>query len=223
MCERFQNLARLIGCVTIAALFVTTAGEAFASVQEDNSAQERTIPILGVTLAYGRPIGTVTSLALTFQERGDASGLMVAFLRGPGKLSPKAQTAVQQAIYRAAQAANLSTDSWTVTISVPSAVTIHGDSLSAMVGLIVVALAKRDPIKDGIIITGGLAPDGRISKAGGLSLKLAAASEAHIRHVVVPDEFDPAEPDRPTPFLMQVSPVDSVQQAYHTLTGSPLK
>lgn len=184
----------------------------------------RTIPILGVTLSGdGQPIGTVTRLTLTFQERTDHTGLMVSFTRGPGKLSRKAQTSVQQAIYRAALAADLSTDTWTVMISVPDRITIYGDSLSAMVCITVVALAKRDPIKEDTIITGGISPDGRISKAGSLSLKLAAASAAHIRHVLVPDEFDPAEPDRQTPFLMQVSPVDSVQQAYQMLTGNRMK
>lgn len=206
----------------IAIAFAASSGEAVTSASEDLPPQELTIPILGVTLSYGLPIGTVTNLAVTFHERRDAAGLMVVFLRGPGKLSPKAQTSIQQAIYRAAQAADLSTDSWTVTISVPHAVTIHGDSLSAMVGLTVVALAKRDPIRGDVIITGGVAPDGHISKAGGLSLKLAAASDAHIRHVIVPDEYDPDEPEWETPFLMRVSPVNSLQQAYYTYTGIPI-
>jgi predicted S18 family serine protease len=109
-----------------------------------------------------------------------------------------------------------------VTISVPNPITIYGDSLSAMVALTVIALAKHDSIMEDCIITGGIAPDGHISKAGGLSLKLAAASKSHIHHVLVPDEFDPSEPDWQTPFLMHVSPVDSVQQAYQALTGSPI-
>jgi hypothetical protein len=215
--KRF-SIARIVIAVVIAA----SGGEVVTSASEDLPPQEQTIPILGVTLSYGLPIGTVTSLTVTFQERQDAAGLMLVFLRGPGRLSPRTQTSIQQAIYRAARAANLSTDSWTITISVPSAVTIHGDSLSAMVGLTVVALAKRDPIRGDVIITGGVAPDGHISKAGGLSLKLAAASEAHIRHVIVPDEYDPDDPEWETPFLMRVSPVNSLQQAYHTFTGIPI-
>ena len=47
-----------------------------------------------------------------------------------------AQTAIQQAIYRAARVAGLVPDSWTVILSVPyPGVTIYGDSLSAMVSL----------------------------------------------------------------------------------------
>lgn len=210
-------------CFIAVLVIVTINGEAFAVLEDENSPLERTISILGVTMSGGQPIGTITSLALTFQERTDRTGLMVGFMGGEGRLSPMAQTSVQQAIYRTAQKANLSTDSWTVTVSVPNPVIIYGDSLSAMVALTVIALAKGDAIMDDCIITGGVAPDGHISKAGGLSWKISAAGKAHIRRVLVPDEFDPTETDWQTPFLMQVSRVDSVQQAYQTLTGSPIK
>lgn len=210
-------------CLIAGFVIVTLNGEVFAVSEDEHSPHERTISILGVTMSGGQPIGTVTSLALTFHERTDRTGLMVAFTGGIGRLSPMAQTSVQQAIYRAAHTANLSTDSWTVTVSVPNPVTIYGDSLSAMVALTVIALAKGDAIMDDCIITGGIAPDGHISKAGGLSWKLSAAGKAHIRQVLVPDEFDPTETDWQTPFLMQVSRVDSVQQAYETLTGNPIK
>ncbi len=209
-------------CYFIATLLTVALGGAAFAFEGGNSPHERTISILGVTISSSGPIGTVTSIVLTFQERTDQTGLMIGFTGGPGRLSRMAQTSVQQAIYRVARTAKLSTDSWTVTISVPNPITIYGDSLTAMVGLTVIALAKRDTIAEDCVITGGIAPDGHISKAGGLALKLAAANTAHIRRVLVPDEFDPAEPDWQTPFLMQVSPVDSVQQAYQTLTGSPI-
>ncbi len=209
-------------CFIAAFLMAPIAGETFACIERENSPHERTISILGVTVSSNGPIGTVTSIVITFQERTDRTGLMIGFTGGPGRLSRMAQTSVQQAIYRIARTAKLSTDSWTVTISVPNPITIYGDSLTAMVGLTVIALAKRDTVAEDCVITGGIAPDGHISKAGGLALKLAAASTAHIRRVLVPDEFDPAEPDWQTPFLMHVSPVDSVQQAYQTLTGHPI-
>lgn len=222
--RRFSHLsASSRPCFYFIAAFLTVAlgGEAFA-FEGESPPNERTISILGVTVSSHGPIGTVTSIALTFQERTDQTGLMIGFTRGSGRLSPMAQTAVQQAIYRVAHTAKLSTDSWTVTISVPNPITVYGDSLSAMVALTVIALAKQDSIMEDCIITGGIAPDGHISKAGGLSLKLAAASKSHIRRGLVPDEFDPSEPDWQTPFLMHVSPVDSVQQAYQTLTGAQL-
>jgi hypothetical protein len=39
-----------------------------------------------------------------------------------------------------------------------------------------------------------------------------------LRRVLVPDEQDKADKDWETPFLMQVSPVGTVQQAYEALT-----
>lgn len=184
--------------------------------------QDRTIPILGVTLSNSGPVGIVAKIDLHFEERSDDSGLMVLFMTGAGKFSPKAQTSVQQAIYRVAQAAKLPTHSWTVRLSVPDGVRVYGDSLSAMIALTVVALAKHQPIVEDRVITGGITPDGHISQVGGLSLKIAAAKKAHIRRVVVSDEVDPAEGDWQTPFLMQVSPVSSIQQAYLALTGHQL-
>ena len=51
-----------------------------------------------------QPIGTVAHLLLTFQTRDDHDGLAIHFLTAPGRFSPMAQTAIQQAIYRAARA-----------------------------------------------------------------------------------------------------------------------
>lgn len=198
---------------------VLVAGETGDATGAPLIHREQSIPILGVTLSETGPVGIVTTLNLIFEERSDRSGLMVLFASGPGKLSPKAQTSVEQAIYRVAAAAKLSTDSWTVRLSVPGKGMVYGDSLSAMVGLTVLACARHDTILEDRVITGGIAPDGHISKVGGLSLKIAAASRSHIRRVLVPDEFDPSETEWQTPFLMQVSPVSSIEQAYYALTG----
>ena len=184
--------------------------------------QDRSIPILGVTLSERGPVGIVAKIDLHFEERPDRSGLMVMFMTGAGKFSPKAQTSVQQALYRAARAAKISTDSWTVRLSAPHDVTVYGDSLSAMIALTVIAIVKQEPIVEDHVITGGITPEGHISKVGGLSLKIAAAQAAHIRRVVVSDEVDPAEGDWSIPFLMHVSPVRSIQQAYLALTGHQL-
>lgn len=186
--------------------------------------REQLIPILGVTLSDEEPAGTVTTMIVEFEERADPTGLMVVFANGPGKLSPMAQTSIQQAIYRTARTSGLSTDSWTVILSVPHpGVTVYGDSLSAMVALTVIALAQGETIPRDRVITGGITPDGYISRAGGLSLKIAAAQAAQIHRVLVPEDMDPADGDWRTPFLMHVSPVATIQQAYLGLTGRRLR
>ncbi len=207
----------------LSVLLLCGGGEAVASPGAPLIQRDRTIPILGITLSKSGPIGVVTSVNLHFEQRDDQSGLMVQFVSGAGTFSPKAQTSVQQAIYRAARAAGLSTDSWTVRLSAPDDRRVYGDSLSAMIGLTVIAFAKNDRILEDRIITGGIAPDGRISTVGGLSLKIDAARKANIRRVLIPEESDPTESDWQTPFLMHISPVGSVQDAYLALTGNSLE
>lgn len=186
--------------------------------------REQIIPIVGVTLGHGQePTGMVANLVLYFEERTDYEGLAVLFRSTPGRFSPLAQTAIQQAIYRTAKAAGLSTDTWTVVLSVPDpGLTVHGDSLSAMVALSVVALAKGEFIPPDRVITGTVTPDGYIARVGSVPLKVDAANQAHIRRVLVPEEQDVGDRDWETPFLMQVSPVGSVSQAYWALTDHPL-
>jgi predicted S18 family serine protease len=184
---------------------------------------EQRIPILGVMVESGRIVGTVTHMTVSFAERTDSTGLAVIFPRVAGRLSPMAQTSTEQAIYRAARAAGLSTDSWTVMVTVDQPkTTIYGNSLSAMVGLTVIALAKGQRILPDRVLTGGIAPDGHILTVGGIPLKVEAAGLAHLKRVLVPDEISPDDGDWKTPFLMQVSPVSSIQQAYLGLTGKPL-
>jgi len=91
-----------------------------------------------------------------------------------------------------------------------------------MVGLSVVALAKGDSVPPDRVMTGAVTPDGHIAPVGSVSLKVRAAEQAHMRRIVVPDETDPADADWRTPFLLQVSPVASVEQAYLALTDRTL-
>jgi hypothetical protein len=218
--------------VTIAWVAVTFAVILLAIPYEAQSFQdlgahirqkEQQIAILGVTIEGGHEIGALAHLVVVFAERTDASGLAVVFPRASGRLSPMAETSVQQAIYRAARVAGLSPDSWSVWISVlQSGLTIHGSSLSAMVGVTVIALAKGHSILPDRVITGTIAPDGCIAMVSGVPLKLDAAHHAHYKQVLVPEEISISDGDWRTPFLMQVSPVASLQQAYLGLTGFPL-
>jgi hypothetical protein len=184
---------------------------------------EQRIPILGVMMQDDRAIGTVAHITVSFAERTDSTGLAVVFRQGAGKLSPMAQTSTEQAIHRAARAAGLSTHSWTVMVTVDHPrMTIYGSSLSAMIGVTVIAMAKGQPILPDRVLTGGIAPDGHIVTVGGIPLKIEAAGLARLKRVLVPDETSPDDGDWQTPFLMQVSPVSSLQQAYFGLTDQPL-
>jgi len=181
--------------------------------------REQIIPILGVMYDQ-EPVGTVTHLILSMDVREDDRGLAVHFKNRPGRFSHMAQTAIEQAIYRSARALGQSPDSWTVVLSLPyQGVTIYGNSLSAMVALSVVALANGEFVPPGRVITGTVSPDGHIGTVSGVPLKIAAASKAHIHRILVPEEQDVTDPDWKTPFLVQISPVRSVRQAYEALTA----
>ncbi len=190
-------------------------------VQAQGHIKEQLVPILGVTMEQ-EPKGTVIYVIMAFEKRVDASGLAVHFKSGPGRFSRMAQTSIEQGIRRSADSMGLSPDSWTVVLSVPyQGLTIYGESLSAMVSLSVMAMAMGDTIGADRVITGTVTPDGHIGPVGAVPLKVIAAKEAHIRRVIVPAEQDPADTDWRTPFLMQVSPVGSVAQAYQALTEPP--
>ncbi len=197
----------------VAAIFIAATSTARAAEYQ----QEILVPILGVTMDE-HPSGTVAMVIVRFTNREDSNGLAVQFKSFPGRFSRMAQTATQQAIIRTAKAMGIECDSWTVELAVPySGVTIYGESLSAMVALEVVAMSRGDFIQPDHVMTGGVTPDGHIAPVGAVPLKVLAAKTSHMRRVLIPDEADPADADWENPFLMQVSPVGTVAQAYKAL------
>ena len=187
--------------------------------------QQLAVPILGVTLdQQHRPMGVVTQVIIHFVQRHDHNGLELRFRLDPGRFSPYAQQAVSAAIARACEAAHLPNDSWTVYLTFPyRGLTMYGDSLSAMVGLSVVAMAKGDNLIFGRSLTGTITEDGHIGVVGGIPYKVEAAYAEHLDRILIPEERDEADDDWQTPFMMQVSPVSTVDKAYHALTGHPLQ
>ncbi|RMH35521.1 MAG: hypothetical protein D6690_08835 [Nitrospirae bacterium] len=186
--------------------------------------QELVVPILGVSVdPTRRPVGVVSRVIIHFEKRTDRKGLRVQYGTTPGRFSLLARQSIYQAIVRASKRAQLSTDSWTVTVIFPySGLTLYGKSLSAMVALSVVALAKGDSILQGRALTGTITEDGHIGKVGGVPLKVQAAYARHLRRVLIPQEYDVRDGDWRVPFLMQVSPVNTVDEAYFGLTGAHL-
>ena len=177
--------------------------------------REQYVPVLGVTMGE-KPAGIVIYVMVLFTERGDSEGLDVHFLTGPGRFAQKTQAATIQAIGGAARALGLSTDSWSVGLSVPYPdLVIEGDSLSAMIGLSVAAMAKREAIPRHRVISGTVTADGRIGPVGNVSLKIAAAYQAGLHLVLMPPTSLGKEK---MPYLTRVSSVGTVLQAYQALT-----
>ena len=182
------------------------------------------VPILGTSLTpHHLPIGLVSNIEIDLIERRDQDGLRIQFHTEPGQFSLLARKSIHHAITQALQAAHLPVDSWTVQLKFPYAgLTVYGESLSAMVALSVVAMVKGDALLNGRILTGTITDQGTIGAVGGLQLKILAAYRHDFQRVFIPSVYDERDGDWQTPFLMHVSPVNTVQEAYQGLTGHQL-
>ncbi|MGE0475107.1 MAG: S16 family serine protease [Nitrospirales bacterium] len=209
--------------ILIAVVFLMPGAGAWAS-PFPKRIPHLSIPILGTSINQSyRPIGLVTHVEIDLYERDDHGGLQVQFHTRPGRFSPYARQAVLQAILRAFEAAKMDSNRWTVYLTFPDqGQTLYGESLSAMVGLSVVAMAKGDWLLEGRALTGTITDHGTIGPVGGVQLKILAAYEKHFERVLIPSDFDVRDGDYRTPFLMHVSPVDTVDAAYFGLTGHHL-
>ena len=218
-----DGILQKVGCIVLMMGLWSSTGWASA-LNSEFSVAHQTIPILVIFMNQdSNPIGGVAQIHLSFETRPDTMGLHVRFHKRPGKFSPKAQRSVRSAIKRAAKAAGLQSSSWTVTITLPyERLTLYGDSLSAMIGLSVVALAKGDPLPTDRVLTGTITAEGQIGKVGGVPYKIQAAHRRHFHRVLIPEDKDSGDGDWHNPFLMQVSPVGTLNKAYMALTDHPL-
>jgi hypothetical protein len=161
---------------------------------------------------------TMTYLVARFDTRRDRSGLVLHFNNAPGRLSRAAQTSIDHAIRRTAESLALSTDSWTVVLTVPYPdTTIYGDGLSAMVGLSVAAMATGRTMAPGLVMSATITPGGRIGPVGSVPLKIPRTGRGRLRRVLVSKDQAVATPDEP--LTVQVSPMNSIAEAFEELTA----
>ncbi len=214
-----KSFLGLLGLLCLAVPFFDSQATA-VPFHSESEPRRQVIPILATTLdRHKQPVGIVAEIQVTLEERSDDQGMDIQFERWPGRFSRVAQVAVMEAISNIATYGHMNTDSLTVSLKVPyEGVTVYGESLSAMVGITVIALANGDTIQPSRVLTGTVAQDGHIGAVGGIGLKLKAAQVNHLNRVLVPEEYDQSDGDWNTPFLLHVSPVDSVATAYQALT-----
>lgn len=206
-----QTLACLMICVLLISLL---EGQGYGA------SREQLIPILGVTTGQNQ-IGMVSYVRVSFEERQDQGGLMLHFNTAPGRFSRMAQISIEQGIRQSGRSLGISTDSWTVELSVPYAgMTVYGDSMSAMVSLSIAAMAQGKTVPAGYVLTGTVTSNGEIGQAGSVPLKIQAARTARLRRVVVSKQTSAVEHADNLPISIQISPVLSVQDALNALTDT---
>jgi hypothetical protein len=181
--------------------------------------REQLIPILSHTMESGN-LRTMAYLIAGFENRRDRAGLVLRFNNAPGRLSRAAQTSIEHAIRRTAESLALSTDSWTVVLTVPYPdTTIYGDGLSAMVGLSVAAMATGRTVAPGLVMNATITPGGQIGPVGSVPLKIPRRGRGHLRRVLVSKDQAVSAPDEPLT-QVQVSPMNSITEAFEELTAS---
>jgi hypothetical protein len=218
---RMNSIAKALGLGLVMSIIFASGVSASPPA---NRIPHLSIPILGTSInEQFRPVGLVTRVVIDVYERQDQNGLQIQFHTEPGQFSLLARKSIHEAITRALAVANIPSESWTVLLKFPyTGLTVYGESLSAMVGLSVVSMLKGDHLLEGRALTGTITERGFIGAVGGLQLKILAAYNNHFKRVLVPSEYDVRDGDWRTPFLMQVSPVGTVDEAYFGLTGHHL-
>lgn len=220
----FLKIAVFSGCATVRLLVLTVSLiSALSAAPATAAPREQMIPVLSHVWEASSK-GSVDYVVISFDRRSDSSGLVLKFKTAPGRFSRSAQTSIEEAIRYTAHSLKLSTESWTVMLTVPYPdITVSGDNLSGMVGLSVAAIAMGRTIDPGLLLTGLITPEGRIGPVGSTPLRVPAPGRARLRRVLVSKEQPLAERDQPARDLMQVTPISSVTQAFQELTGEPPK
>jgi len=216
-CRKFiRDKFRLVlttGSVALWAVLISLAASP-DTAKAHSAPLEQYIPILCVTTG-DKPAGMVIHLIVLFAKRDDSGGLDVHFLSGPGRLSPKAQTATTREISSTARAMGLSAETWSVGLSVPyPGLIIDGDSLSAMAGLAVVGRVRGEAVPRHHVISNTITSDGQIGPVSHMRLKIIATNQAGLHTVIVSSATSDG---LAIPYPIHISHVGTVRQAYGAL------
>lgn len=180
-------------------LFVTLAFAAFFSLPLDVVAAEQrffaSIPALGVTELGGKLIGATHYVAIQLDRLPQPVGPQVQFNEGSRSLGRFKGAAVSEdwkdaarvAVQAAAQAVGEDPRVWRVTLKNASdAYLTDGPSAGAALAVAFLAAFRQVPILPGMVLTGSINLDGRISPVGGIPEKIQGAASSGFSTVLIP-------------------------------------
>lgn len=179
---------------------------------------EAVVPILGISTGPDHR-GLVTYASVLVEKTERAQSFEVEFADQPGRFSEEAKSAVLTAVHRTAEQLGIALTRVRATFrAIDPNTIIYGHSLSAIMALTTIALVEGHVPTANCAVTGTIEPDGRLGGVGRVTEKIAAAAEAHYSRVLVPDHPATYETNWRTPFLMQVSPIRTIAEAYREFT-----
>ncbi len=191
-----------------------------------------TIPLLSVANPGDKPIGAPSYAIIQVAHLSQPLGPEVLFnegARGLGAFQGSVfgadwKEAAQKAALAASRAVGEDPRTWQVTLKgVSPGSTMNGPSASAALAIAMVVARRGDALLPGVVVTGDVDPDGRISAVGRLPEKLLLAASAGFTIILIP----PGQirtPDwdlRPLAegLNVKVIEVPTIIEAYERMTG----
>jgi hypothetical protein len=185
------------------------------------------VPALGVQ-GEGQP-GVVNYIVIQLDRAATEDGPTVHFnevnLGGGSLVGEEWKEGVRRAVRAAGQAVDDPGRDWLITVKNRSRTSVtDGMSASAAVAVGIMAIYRGDSIRPDVVLSGQVAPDGRLDVVGGLPVKIEAAAAVHYRRIVVsrdqvhtPDwalANEVAARKR-----VQLIQVETLEEAYQAMTG----
>jgi predicted S18 family serine protease len=205
---------------------VLLAGFASSSTVRAESSRVVSVPALAVSVIGGRQTGNVHYIALQLDRDPQGRGPTILFSESlPGSAVDDVwKDGARAAIAAAARVMKEDERNWRLTIKNRSRFSLSGgSSASSAIAVGIIAAWRGDTIRSGIVITGVIAPDGRIEEVGDLPAKLQGAAAANMRSMLVPKgeaktaEWDLFELGQQR--NINVVEVATLQEAYEFMTG----
>lgn len=216
---------RLADRVIILAL-VLLADFASSSAIRAESSRTASVPALAVSVVGGQQVGNVHYVVLQLDQDPQGLGPTILFSESSvgSAVDDVWKDGARTAITAAAKVMGEDARNWRLTIKNRSRFSLSGgSSASSAIAVGIIAAWRGDTIRSGVVLTGVIAPDGRIEDVGDLPVKLQGAATANMRSMLVPKgeaktaEWDLFELGRQR--NINVVEVATLQEAYEFMTG----
>jgi uncharacterized protein len=216
---------RLADRVVILALALLACPAASSALWAEAS-RAASVPALAVSVIGGQQVGNVHYIALQLDRDPQGRGPTILFSEtsAGSAVDEVWKDGARAAISAAAKVLGEDERNWRLTIKNRSRYSLAGgSSASSAIAVGIVAAWRGDTIRSGIVLTGVIAPDGRIEEVGDLPIKLQGAAASNMRSMLVPKgeaktpEWDLFELGRQR--NINVVEVGTLQEAYEFMTG----
>jgi len=216
---------RSAGQIVILAIALLVSPVASSAVRAESS-KVVSVPALAVSVIGGQQVGNVHYVVLQIERDPQGRGPTILFSESTAgsAVDDVWKDGARTAIVAAAKVMGEDERNWRLTIKNRSRYSLAGgSSASSAIAVGIIAAWRGDTIRSGVVLTGVIAPDGRIEEVGDLPAKLQGAATANMRSMLVPKgeaktpEWDLIELGQQR--NIKVVEVGTLQEAYEMMTG----